>query len=642
MSQSERANGCMNVICDRRYDAALAEARAADAELALRRATGRGMDDLPPFFGVPCSIKEFFSMPGLRQTSGVVSRAAFVPSHTAPPVARLRAAGFIILYNTNTSELGMWYASDNPVWGRSNNAYDHARIVGGSSGGEAAVVSAGGVPVGIGSDIGGSIRIPAGFNGCWGHKVTGGLISNAGQVPTTFQRFMVTGPITRYSDDLLPMLELLRGPDGLDTSCIDMTLVDVNLPLARAVRESSDTHLQPRRKARVGGDASPSAPSSPPALFVVDRTDSGGGGAAGRGGTTVDAIVTSMSPAGSMPAFDLPPGAGAASTTALLHAEGAALRAVAAARRPGGADIGAAAPPALRPADGGRAAEDVPVPSSLVGRRVLPDDLADVRHIARPPITAWSTVTVWTVKDLMRVQPPLATRIQPAVAAAVAATADTLVREYGCAGVRELELPELAYAFDMWTAVLAASDQQSFRDMLAEGYGGSLDIGWELVRWSFGASRSTLPALILALIEDIPAKLFPARQARLAAECVRLKRRIYDTLSSTNGVLLLPMHPTTAPAHDVPLLRPFNVAYTQLFNVLETPVTVVPVGLDEEGLPVCVQVVGAHCFDRLCIAVGQALEHAGAAGWIPPHTVNPCPRCSMTAPVVNAATPPAR
>ena len=112
----------------------------------------------------------------MPQTAGLVRRKDIVAMADATAVARVRAAGGIPLgvTNTNTSELCMWMESTNNVYGRSNNPYDPSRIVGGSSGGEAAIIAAGGSPFGVGSDIGGSIRGPAFFNGIFWHKPTGG------------------------------------------------------------------------------------------------------------------------------------------------------------------------------------------------------------------------------------------------------------------------------------------------------------------------------------------------------------------------------------------------------------------------------------------------------------------------------------
>ena len=113
----------------------------------------------------------------------------------------------------------MWLESSNLLFGRTVNAYNGRRIVGGSSGGEATAVSAGAITVGLGSDIGGSIRMPAFFNGVFGHKPSGGLVPSTGQHPLSPERFLGTGPITRYSQDLLPLLRLLAGDDGTDPAC---------------------------------------------------------------------------------------------------------------------------------------------------------------------------------------------------------------------------------------------------------------------------------------------------------------------------------------------------------------------------------------------------------------------------------------
>ncbi|HTN90698.1 MAG TPA: amidase family protein, partial [Sorangium sp.] len=110
-----------------------------------------------------------------------------------------------------------------------NNPYDPARTAGGSSGGEAAVVGAGGAPIGLGSDIGGSIRMPAFFNGVFGHKPTGGLVPTSGQFPLPGERglrFMTTGPIVRRAEDLMPVLRILAGPDARDPSCAALPLGD--------------------------------------------------------------------------------------------------------------------------------------------------------------------------------------------------------------------------------------------------------------------------------------------------------------------------------------------------------------------------------------------------------------------------------
>lgn len=222
-AQIAKANPSINALVALRLDRARAEADAADARLA------RGDDDLPPFFGVPCTIKEAFALEGMPWTSGFVARKDVRALGDATAVARLRAAGAIPLGVTNTSELCMWFESFNRVYGRTTSAYDPARIAGGSSGGEGAAVGSGMSPFGLGSDVGGSIRLPAFFNGVFGHKPSGGLVPNTGQYPSptgTAGRMLSTGPLCRSARDLYPLLRVLAGPDGEDAWAQPIALHD--------------------------------------------------------------------------------------------------------------------------------------------------------------------------------------------------------------------------------------------------------------------------------------------------------------------------------------------------------------------------------------------------------------------------------
>lgn len=123
----------------------------------------------------------------------------------------LQYLGGIPLAVTNVSEICMWWESSNKIYGQTRNPYNTTRIVGGSSGGEGALIAAAGSPWGIGSDIGGSIRMPAFFNGIFGHKPTFGLISNQGQFPDAqgnLSKFLTTGPMCRFAEDLVPMFKV--------------------------------------------------------------------------------------------------------------------------------------------------------------------------------------------------------------------------------------------------------------------------------------------------------------------------------------------------------------------------------------------------------------------------------------------------
>jgi fatty acid amide hydrolase 2 len=168
----EARNPEVNALIATRFDEARAEADAADKLLGSRR----GRKDPPPLLGVPCTIKESFGLAGMPQTSGSIARKDVVATQSATAVQRLVDAGAICLGVTNTSELTLWIESENRVWGRTNNAYDPDRTAGGSSGGEGASIGSGFAPIGLGTDFGGSIRLPAFFNGVFGHKPTGCLV----------------------------------------------------------------------------------------------------------------------------------------------------------------------------------------------------------------------------------------------------------------------------------------------------------------------------------------------------------------------------------------------------------------------------------------------------------------------------------
>jgi len=229
IAQIVKVNSTINAVVAERYEQARAEADRADERVQAARNNPIALAALPPYLGVPCSIKECFALTGMPQSSGLVARKDVIASSDATVVARLRNAGAIPLGVTNVSELCMWYETSNRVYGRTNNPYDASRIVGGSSGGEGAIIGAGGSPFGIGSDLGGSIRMPAFFNGVFGHKPTGGLIPGSGQYPMANgegTRILATGPLCRRAEDLWPLIQVMAGPDGIDPGARAMALGD--------------------------------------------------------------------------------------------------------------------------------------------------------------------------------------------------------------------------------------------------------------------------------------------------------------------------------------------------------------------------------------------------------------------------------
>ena len=233
IDRARRVNPGLNAIVRDRYDAALREATEAD-----EKTTSVHRDDLPPLHGVPCTIKEAFAFEGMPNSAGLWARRDIVATEDATVVRRMRAAGAIPLGVTNISELCMWFESQNKVWGRTNNAYDAGRTAGGSSGGEGAIVGAGASPIGVGSDVGGSIRMPSFFNGVFGHKATGGIVPSTGSHPPAHndvQRFVVCGPIVRRAEDLMPVLRIMAGPDGVEERCVSSDLGDPSAVDIRAL-----------------------------------------------------------------------------------------------------------------------------------------------------------------------------------------------------------------------------------------------------------------------------------------------------------------------------------------------------------------------------------------------------------------------
>ncbi len=205
LERIEQLNPALNAIVTIAPDI-LDRARQAEASL-MRGAT------LGPLHGLPITIKDTIETAGLRSTSGSVVRAQFVPRDDAPSVARLRTAGAIILGKTNAAEMAMDYTADNPVFGRTNNPHDASRTPGGSSGGEAAAIATCMSAGGLGSDLAGSIRIPAHVCGIAGLKPTTGIVPGAGHFPPSIGPYSLgaaIGPMARRVEDLRLLLSALR------------------------------------------------------------------------------------------------------------------------------------------------------------------------------------------------------------------------------------------------------------------------------------------------------------------------------------------------------------------------------------------------------------------------------------------------
>jgi amidase len=220
LARINAANPRINAVVRLAAEEARQRARAADQARARNEIWG-------PLHGIPMTIKDSLDTTSIVSTGGTVGRKNFIPDQDASVVSRLRQAGAILLGKTNTSELTLSYQTNNAVYGRTSNPYDPARTSGGSSGGSAAIVATGAVPFDIGSDTGGSLRIPAHYCGVTALKPTEGRVPRTGHIIPYggyLDRLTTIGPIARFVGDLGFVLPLIAGPDGRDPAVVPMPL----------------------------------------------------------------------------------------------------------------------------------------------------------------------------------------------------------------------------------------------------------------------------------------------------------------------------------------------------------------------------------------------------------------------------------
>ncbi|BCX05252.1 MAG: amidase [Candidatus Roseilinea sp.] len=258
IARIEEVNPTINAVVVRRFDLALREANAADA----RRARGEPM---PPLHGVPITIKECLDLVGTPSTFGMPSRRDDAPQANDPYVRRLIECGAIVLGKTNVPQALIYNESSNALYGRTNNPWDVTRTPGGSSGGEGAIIAAGGSPLGLGTDIGGSLRLPAHFCGIVSLKPTPPRTHDYSRFSELAFEFgpitSVVGPMARDVADLalalrligalphprLPSPQPLGDPDAVDVSKLRVGfftcdgLMRPSPAVARAVREAAAT-----------------------------------------------------------------------------------------------------------------------------------------------------------------------------------------------------------------------------------------------------------------------------------------------------------------------------------------------------------------------------------------------------------------
>ncbi len=250
IARLEAVNGKLNAVTADLFDSA----RKAAAKVDAARLRG---ETLPLLAGLPVTIKECFDLAGTASTFGLPSRRSMIEASDDPHVAALRAAGAIPIAKTNVPQLLIYTESDNPLYGRTDNPWDPERSCGGSSGGEAAVIAAGASPLGLGNDIGGSLRVPAAFCGITSIRPTAGRVSDhcAHGLPVG-QRAIVAqaGPMARHVEDLAMALRVLDqardpftdlGPELGDPATVDVSRLrfatfteDGEFPVAPAVRRA--------------------------------------------------------------------------------------------------------------------------------------------------------------------------------------------------------------------------------------------------------------------------------------------------------------------------------------------------------------------------------------------------------------------
>ncbi|WIF66563.1 amidase [Metapseudomonas otitidis] len=231
LASIQARNPALNALVTLNAEQALATARQVDAGLI------RG-----PLAGVPITLKDAFETAGLRTTSSHKPLSSHVPQRDASAVARLRAAGAVILGKTNLPELAGDLQCNSPLFGRCNNPWDLERTSGGSSGGSAVSVAAGHAWLDLGSDIGGSIRIPAAFCGVAGFKATENRIPRTGHIPhlpgtaRSVRHLLAFGCLARTVDDLRLGFELIAGPDGHDSEVPPLPIQPAQPVSARSLR----------------------------------------------------------------------------------------------------------------------------------------------------------------------------------------------------------------------------------------------------------------------------------------------------------------------------------------------------------------------------------------------------------------------
>lgn len=446
----------LNCVVEDRFEDALTEARRCDKLLSSPQApTAETLAREKPFFGVPFTTKDCIAVANMKQTAGLVVRKDTVSDRDSVSIKLMRDAGAIPLATTNVSELAMWWESNNCLYGSTRNPYNTRHIVGGSSGGEGCIQGAAGSPFGIGSDIGGSVRMPAFFNGIFGHKPSRGVVSNDGQYPSAHSedqnRLLGIGPMCRYAQDLAPILKVLAGKNA------DMLNLDNKVDISK--------------------------------LKFYYMEDDGG------------------------------------------------------------------------------------------------------QYFVSP--------------------------VDPEIKEAMRSVVKYLDKAHK-AKVKQINVKKFKKSLALWLANMTTKDGKDFAYELSNREG-AVNVWWEFAKMLLFMSNHTFIALLTAAFEKFAVTYGSEKHTKLMNESKDLCREFQDLLG-TDGVFLYPTHPTAAPLHHEPLVKPFNFSYTAIINLLGLPATACPLGLNKQGIPIGIQVVAGMNQDRVALAVAEELER-GFGGWVPPSII---------------------
>lgn len=254
----EIVNPYLNAMAENMFSEARGEARDLENKIFSNPEAYAHL----PLLGVPVTIKEMFAVKNKKRTAGNINYKNDIMDFDSTLVARLRGAGAIPICTTNVPELGLWFETENVIYGRTKNPFDLNRTSGGSTGGDAALVAGLVTPIGIGSDIGGSVRIPAGFCGIYGHKPTWRKLPKTGHFPSTEESIkQVTketdtittmGFLAREIEDLPLLMEVLSGPDGKDP-LVDSAWKKSETP--RLNPKNNKIYILPNPKLKLNGNA---------------------------------------------------------------------------------------------------------------------------------------------------------------------------------------------------------------------------------------------------------------------------------------------------------------------------------------------------------------------------------------------------